>query len=247
MEETPVLLMSPEAPMETEDLLDHIWSFDNGDWPMMARLGQARQYGSLVAGIDDVEQELLKDATGTRLTHFIIAAFWDRSIRPLAGSDIRGLFPGVSFIKHSCHANAEAVWHGEKNQMAVRAIVDVQKGQEITVSYTDPYDTKAKRHEALGFQCYCKICKYTGKEAARQDELRGQVHKALAMVADFSEQYRSIIDAGPDWSEKNGGEIMRAVGTPKYETMKKIVVRAMESCAKEEGGLDLWHSRIATL
>lgn len=86
-------------------------------------------------------------------------------------TDSSGLWWLPSFINHSCLPNACALDVGEA--MFVHASADIQAGEEITMSYSNPLLPLMLREKACrswGFQCDCKRCIF---ERSLQHSLQG--------------------------------------------------------------------------
>lgn len=73
-----------------------------------------------------------------------------------------GLFPFLSMLNHSCAPNAAFTAAAPGGVMAVRALAPVRRGEELTVSYLNLYESRdARRAAALatkGFTCACARC-----------------------------------------------------------------------------------------
>ena len=71
-----------------------------------------------------------------------------------------GLFPRTSHVQHSCYPNTTR--HTSKQQnietLTLRTIRPIKKGECITVAHIDIYQTRGKRHSALGYSCTCERC-----------------------------------------------------------------------------------------
>lgn len=73
-------------------------------------------------------------------------------------------YPGILIISsnfnHSCDPNLEIVT--KKGKMIFRAIRPINQGEELTISYIEPYDDKERRIDTLfnnyGFICNCPKC-----------------------------------------------------------------------------------------
>ena len=86
-----------------------------------------------------------------------------------------GLFPLLCLVNHSCLPNATTRYSSWKGRTMVRveALRDVEKGEELSVSYIDETQTVAQRENALaayGFKCACARCvAETGREAVSDE------------------------------------------------------------------------------
>ena len=78
-----------------------------------------------------------------------------------------GLYVNCSFFNHSCNPNC--FYFGIANMVIVKAIKDIKKGEELTVSYIEPKPMALRKNELLkwDFTCDCKYCK---QEAAICDK-----------------------------------------------------------------------------
>ncbi|KAK5135874.1 hypothetical protein LTR08_004523 [Meristemomyces frigidus] len=65
-------------------------------------------------------------------------------------------------MNHSCLPNAHHEWNAEACKLDVYARSDIQAGEEITISYIDPLQSRERRVGALqtgyDFQCDCVAC-----------------------------------------------------------------------------------------
>lgn len=70
-----------------------------------------------------------------------------------------GLYINCSFFNHSCNPNC--FYFGIANMVIVKAIKDIKKGEELTVSYIEPKPMALRKNELLkwDFICNCKYCK----------------------------------------------------------------------------------------
>ena len=70
-----------------------------------------------------------------------------------------GLYVNCSFFNHSCNPNC--FYFGIANMVIVKAIKDIKKGEELTVSYIEPKPMALRKNELLkwDFTCDCKYCK----------------------------------------------------------------------------------------
>ncbi|ORX83366.1 SET domain-containing protein, partial [Anaeromyces robustus] len=61
---------------------------------------------------------------------------------------------------HSCSPNATLYYHG--NRQILRAMRDIQKGEEICITYTDVMNSRSHRKKILlkkyKFDCHCERC-----------------------------------------------------------------------------------------
>lgn len=77
------------------------------------------------------------------------------------GDDQVGIFPKIARINHSCKPNSGNFWSEKENHRVIYAFRDIEKGEEITVSYIPLLKSIQERHARLyqyGFTCNCSAC-----------------------------------------------------------------------------------------
>ena len=80
------------------------------------------------------------------------------------GCDSRegGLFPVITRINHSCLPNAKHSWNSSEKVEKIYALKDIEAGEEIFISYLNPYATRSDRQRMLklkfNFDCQCPAC-----------------------------------------------------------------------------------------
>lgn len=101
-----------------------------------------------------------------------------------------GLYPSVSLLNHSCDPNCSIVFNGPL--LLLRAVRDVQAGEELTISYLDLLMTSAERRQQLRdqycFDCDCARCLTRDKDA---DMLAGD-EKAWKEVQDSLKEIEEL-------------------------------------------------------
>ena len=95
-----------------------------------------------------------------------------------------GLYNNIDRINHSCVANASWTWvMGDFKKKQVRAIMNIEKGQEITVCYLAKEEffygsTESRRQQMLErnfFLCQCAECSLEGEELQERDGMRAEL------------------------------------------------------------------------
>ncbi|KAJ4351518.1 uncharacterized protein N0V89_006861 [Didymosphaeria variabile] len=102
------------------------------------------------------------------------------------GDEYLCLFPQVSRINHACQPNANAKFIPRTLLMEIRALRDIEPGQEITISY-GKVDLKYAERQKLyrdnwGFKCTCNLCAsgiYKISESDWRRERFAELHKTL--------------------------------------------------------------------
>ncbi|KAI4537005.1 hypothetical protein MG293_013208, partial [Ovis ammon polii] len=78
-----------------------------------------------------------------------------------------GLYPSMSLLNHSCDPNCSIVFNGP--HLLLRAVRDVEAGEELTICYLDMLMTSEERRKQLRdqycFDCDCFRCQTQDKDA----------------------------------------------------------------------------------
>ncbi|KAM0236971.1 hypothetical protein ACHAP5_009211 [Fusarium lateritium] len=73
-----------------------------------------------------------------------------------------GIFLAACFINHACDNNAQKGWNDSIERHTVYALRDIDKGEEITITYLGVLTNRRTRQEALlkkfKFLCSCRLC-----------------------------------------------------------------------------------------
>ena len=79
----------------------------------------------------------------------------------MAPAQGRWIFPTFSFLSHSCVSNSR-FFISAGGEVTVTAVVDIEAGQEVTISYCPPQAGNITRREKIErlwqFQCRCERC-----------------------------------------------------------------------------------------
>lgn len=76
-------------------------------------------------------------------------------------SSASAIFLKGTRFNHSCTRNVHFNWNDDRHQMTFYAVTDIAEGEELTVTYGFPIQTRAERHAAMqhyGFTCTCPAC-----------------------------------------------------------------------------------------
>jgi len=87
-------------------------------------------------------------------------------------SNIGAIFPTVARINHSCLPNAQHAWNTTLKQETVYAIRDINKDDEITLSYSTGGASKERREtlkKYFGFDCSCELCSLPAEQLKEND------------------------------------------------------------------------------
>ena len=73
-----------------------------------------------------------------------------------------GVFLESSYLNHACLPNAQHTWNEVPRHLTIHAVRDIEKGEEITISYLNDHPTHAIRRKVLQdmfrFSCSCQLC-----------------------------------------------------------------------------------------
>jgi hypothetical protein len=109
-----------------------------------------------------------------------------------SGDDHIGLVPKCARINHSCRPNCLNFWSEKTSKRIIYAGRDIEKGEEITVSYIPLLKSTQQRQERLqqyGFTCTCSACqssessKRRVKIAEALESLEQKLHSASTKIA----------------------------------------------------------------
>lgn len=100
-----------------------------------------------------------------------------------------GIFLKASRVNHSCLPNAFFSWNLKLKRLTLHAVVDIPRGEEITVSYYTPFypleDRQNWLREYYGFECDCPAC-HLETASGQSGEQRHQKMKKLYQAIDKS-------------------------------------------------------------
>jgi hypothetical protein len=79
----------------------------------------------------------------------------------------------------------------------IRTLIDLKKGDEVTVKYVPPLETYEKRHyfctKIWGFQCQCRLCELDRQEplelAKERQQLVIKYEDELKLVNEYQHTY----------------------------------------------------------
>lgn len=137
----------------------------------------------------------------------------------MQNNDGAAIFYDCSRINHSCLPNAFFAWNNNIAQQTIHAISMIKEGEEVTISYVDPFHNKVARAWELhhyGFSCRCRAC---GDDLNNDDKFAGESCERRFRLRALSE-----------------GQTVEFVGDAAWERQEKIT-RALEIAGlmREEG------------
>ncbi|TGO47389.1 hypothetical protein BOTNAR_0528g00030 [Botryotinia narcissicola] len=97
-----------------------------------------------------------------------------------------GLFPNACRINHACDRNAGAHWIESSQQIAVTALKDICKDEEITINYLGLNKTRRARRGSLqrdfGFNCSRDLCSLPENESKNIDRQLSEIPKLSLFI-----------------------------------------------------------------
>ncbi|KAI0438093.1 hypothetical protein F4803DRAFT_555391 [Xylaria telfairii] len=90
------------------------------------------------------------------------------------------VFLRASRFNNSCTPNAHVDLCEKSRTIYVHSVMNLKKGDEVRISYTNYLLSHASRREQLGFDCDCKTCKSDHREAS--DARRGRLSEIIKEV-----------------------------------------------------------------
>jgi len=115
-----------------------------------------------------------------------------KELDKLKGKDLgSAIYLQASRLNHSCKPNTVWSMDSEKRTLEVRAVRDIQPGEELTVCYIDPVNMVEDRAKLLmaryNFKCTCEVCSLPKEELLKNDKLRREI---LGLGNNLEDVYR---------------------------------------------------------
>ncbi len=99
-----------------------------------------------------------------------------------------GNFPEVSRFNHDCRPNV-AFYVGKTLSHVTTVVRDVRAGEELAISYLDPFEPRAQRQErtqlAWGFSCGCSHCSLAKHRSLKSDKNLEEIARIEAQLSDY--------------------------------------------------------------
>ncbi|KAF5877245.1 putative set domain-containing protein 5 protein [Botrytis fragariae] len=97
-----------------------------------------------------------------------------------------GFFLDACRINHACDRNAGAHWIESSQKIAITALKDICKDEEITMNYLGLNKPRRARRASLqekfGFDCLCGLCSLPTKESKNSDRQLSEIPKLTLFV-----------------------------------------------------------------
>ncbi|KAG4435209.1 hypothetical protein IFR05_009317 [Cadophora sp. M221] len=103
-----------------------------------------------------------------------------------AVGDKGGIFLAACRINHACDNNAQKSWNKTTKRHIVHALTDINKGDEITITYLGPLKNRKVRQKALrerfGFSCLCHLCSLPPEQSQESDRRLEEIHRLDGVI-----------------------------------------------------------------
>ncbi|KAI1636543.1 hypothetical protein F4809DRAFT_650437 [Biscogniauxia mediterranea] len=131
---------------------------------------------------------------GHRIVDILFTNSYQMSVGGHEGFHHYGNFPAASLFNHDCRPNL--VFYIDENLIYhTHAIRDIKPGEELTVSYLDPFEPRSARQErarhGLGFSCSCSLCSASQKEIDASDARLRSIKRIEDELGDFGSRLAS--------------------------------------------------------
>jgi len=115
-----------------------------------------------------------------------------RELDKLKGKELgAAVYPKASRLNHSCAPNVAWSFDATKNVIEVRAVRNIDDGEELQVCYIDPVNMAEDRRKLLkaryNFDCSCPVCALPLEELQANDKVRREI---LGLGNNLEDVYR---------------------------------------------------------
>ncbi|SCO54450.1 uncharacterized protein FFNC_15518 [Fusarium fujikuroi] len=92
-----------------------------------------------------------------------------------------GIFLAACRSNHACDNNAQKAWNDSIGRHTIHALRDIDKGEEITITYIGVLNNRRNRQEVLRkkfkFTCLCRLCSLPAHLSAESDRRLDEILK----------------------------------------------------------------------
>jgi hypothetical protein len=115
-----------------------------------------------------------------------LGIFQTNSLPAEAVGDKGAIFLEACRINHACDNNAQKNWNEKIKRHTVHALRDINKGEEITITYLGPLKNQKARQKALqerfGFTCLCRLCSLPPEQSQESDRRLEEIHRLDGVI-----------------------------------------------------------------
>ncbi|KAI0914716.1 heterokaryon incompatibility protein-domain-containing protein [Ustulina deusta] len=115
-----------------------------------------------------------------------LGIFKTNSLPAEAVGDKGAIFLEACRINHACDNNAQKSWNEKIKRHTVHALRDIDKGEEITITYLGPLKNREARQKALqekfGFTCLCRLCSLPPEQSQESDKRLEEIHRLDGVI-----------------------------------------------------------------
>ena len=115
-----------------------------------------------------------------------LGIFRTNSLPAEAVGDKGAIFLEACRINHACDNNAQKNWNEKIKRHTVHAVRDIDKGEEITITYLGPLKNREARQKALqerfDFTCLCRLCSLPPEQSQESDKRLEEIHRLDGVI-----------------------------------------------------------------
>ena len=115
-----------------------------------------------------------------------LGIFRTNSLPAEAVGDKGAIFLEACRINHACDNNAQKNWNEKIKRHTVHALRDINKGEEITITYLAPLKNRKARQKALqerfDFTCLCHLCSLPLEQSQESDRRLEEIHRLDGVI-----------------------------------------------------------------
>ncbi|KAI0438720.1 heterokaryon incompatibility protein-domain-containing protein [Xylaria telfairii] len=115
-----------------------------------------------------------------------LGIFKTNSLPAEAVGDKGAIFLEACRINHACDNNAQKSWNENIKRHTVHALRDIDKGEEITITYLGPLKNRKTRQKTLqerfGFTCLCRLCSLPPEQSQESDRRLEEIHRLDGVI-----------------------------------------------------------------
>ena len=121
-----------------------------------------------------------------------LGIFRTNSLPAEAVGDQGGIFLEACRINHACDNNAQKSWNDTIKRHTVHALRDIDKGEEITITYLSPLKNRKTRQKILlerfDFTCLCRLCSLPPEQSQESDQRLEEIHSLDGVIDQLGQE-----------------------------------------------------------